>query len=286
MLRPRLIIPRAPRLCLVRPSRSYHTIPELQYVWKEDDKSPQLLTRFGFDQAWTQYQSFILNKLNRLTTAEPGQKNKWEGKDLKTVLLGTARDPESAAIFNHASMAHNNHFFFKHLANSTVKIPNSLRTDLETSFGSIETLRQQMVYTAAAMFGPGFVWLVKHQKNGGFLSYKVLTTYLAGSPYAGAHWRRQDVDLNTSVGSTERGIDTGRKYLENAAYGSGGKEPADNRMKLAPGGIDVVPVLCINTWEHVYLPDYGIAGKLQYAEKWWDFVNWELVAEEARVLKT
>jgi hypothetical protein len=68
MLRLRLRIPRAPRLGLVRSSRSYHTIPELQYVWKEDDKSPQLFTRFGFDTAWTQYQSFILNKLNQLTT--------------------------------------------------------------------------------------------------------------------------------------------------------------------------------------------------------------------------
>jgi len=219
------------------------------------------------------------------TSAEPGQKNKWESKDLKTTLLGTARDAESAAIFNHASMAHNNHFFFKHLSEGTVEIPGTLKNHLEASFGSIETLRQQMVYTAAAMFGPGFVWLVKHQQQGGFPTYKVLTTYLAGSPYPGAHWRRQDVDLNTAVGSTEKGMETARKYLEDTAYGATGRNSADQRHKFAPGGIELTPLLCINTWEHVYLPDYGIAGKLAFAERWWNFIDWNLVAEEAALKK-
>jgi len=68
MLRPRLRIPRVPLLGLARPSRSLHTVPELHYIWKEDGKTPGLLTKFGFDNAWTQYQSFILSKLNQLTT--------------------------------------------------------------------------------------------------------------------------------------------------------------------------------------------------------------------------
>jgi Fe-Mn family superoxide dismutase len=35
--------------------------------------------------------------------------------DPKTLLLNTARDPAQAMIFNYASMAHNNHFFFSSL---------------------------------------------------------------------------------------------------------------------------------------------------------------------------
>lgn len=41
----------------------------------------------------------------------------------KTLLLNTAREPDQAALFNHASMAHSNHFFF----NCLVRLPLPLR---------------------------------------------------------------------------------------------------------------------------------------------------------------
>lgn len=203
--------------------------------------------------------------------------------DLKSVLLETARDPELAHIFNYASAAHNNHFFFKHLAPAEVAIPATLRTQLELSFGSIETLRREMVNTAAAMFGPGFVWLVLSQPRGGFPTYKVLATYLAGSPYPGAHWRRQPNDMATAVGPTEPGLQTARQYLEDTAYGQGNVSAAAARRKeIAPGGIDLFPVLCLNVWDHAYLRDYGVGKKLEFAERWWHFIDWEKVHEEAK----
>ena len=166
-------------------------------------------------------------------------------------------------------MAHNNHFFFKHLAPSPVPMSDTLRMHLEQSFGSIETLRREMVNTAGAMFGPGFVWLVQVQQQGMFASFRVLPTYLAGSPYPGAHWRRQDVDLTTGVGSTEKGMETARKYLDDTAYGQGKASAAAlKRNQIAPGGINLTPVLCLNVWEHAYLADYGVGGKLAFAEKW------------------
>jgi len=202
--------------------------------------------------------------------------------ELKSVLLETARDPELAHIFNYASAAHNNHFFFKHLAPTTVPIPSGLQTQLETSFGSIETLRREMVNTAAAMFGPGFVWLVLSKPATGFVTFKVLPTYLAGSPYPGAHWRRQSNDLNTAVGPTEAGLVTARQYLEDTAYGQGRASAAAARRKeIAPGGIDLYPVLCLSVWEHAYLADYGVGEKLAFADRWWNFVDWEKVQDEA-----
>jgi superoxide dismutase, Fe-Mn family len=33
--------------------------------------------------------------------------------DTKSILIQTAREPDSASVFNYASMAFNNHFFFK-----------------------------------------------------------------------------------------------------------------------------------------------------------------------------
>lgn len=216
-------------------------------------------------------------------------------KHVKDILLATARNPgEDAVIFNHASMLHNNHFFFKHLSTKHVEMPQTLREYLEKSFGSVETLRQEMVYTAAAMFGPGFVWLVKVSQPGLPVAFKVLTTYLAGSPYPAAHWRRQDMDMNTQTGSwDDTAIQHGKAYLDNSSYGMANKRrgaAASERHNHAPGGTNVHPILCLNTWEHVWLWDYGFGasqggGKLKYAENWWKKIDWELVQKEANIHK-
>jgi Fe-Mn family superoxide dismutase len=207
-------------------------------------------------------------------------------------MLGTAREPDQAPTFNYASMIHNNHFFFKHLSPEPVPVPDPLRALLEKSFGSMETLRQEMVYTAASMFGPGFVWLVKTNQPGLPVAFRVLVTYAAGSPYPAAHWRRQDVDMSTAAsGIGEAGMETAKTYLENTAYGAGKRfgNPAAKRVEFAPGGTDLQPVLCLNTWEHVWLWDYGFGsgtgggGKLGYAERWWDRINWERVQKEANI---
>ena len=39
-----------------------------------------------------------------------------EGDTAKSLLIKHARQPEKAALFNYASMAHNNHFFFSGIA--------------------------------------------------------------------------------------------------------------------------------------------------------------------------
>ncbi len=203
-------------------------------------------------------------------------------------MLGNARDPAMAPLFNYASMAHNNHFFFKHLSPTPVEVPETLKAALEQSFGSMETLRREMIYTAAGMFGPGFVWLVKTSQPGLPNAFKVLATYAAGSPYPGAHWRRQAVDMNTEAGEkSEPALETARLYLNSSAYGAGRKPAA--KPGMAPGGTDLQPLLCLNTWEHVWLWDYGFGlgnvsgGKLAYTEGWWKKINWELVNKEANL---
>ena len=69
----------------------------------------------------------------------------------------------AASLFNHASMAHNNHFFFNALSTSPSPLERhpSMQQSLNNTFGSIETLKATFLDTAGAMFGPGFVWLVQ-----------------------------------------------------------------------------------------------------------------------------
>ncbi len=224
----------------------------------------------GFRLAWTEYQGFILAKLNALL-AGTGDEN----TSIHGIATKYARDPMSASIFNHASMAFNNEKFFSTF--STFPTPldapsvTQLRRLLEQDFGSIDTLRATMLDTAAAMFGPGFVWLV-HTEAG----FKILTTYLAGSPYPEAGYRRQGIDVNTT------GREDYKEYIDgvptnNAGafgkYSTAGREAAG----MPPGATKVTPVLCVNTWEHVWLYDYGIKGKSKYLAEWWEAVDWARV---------
>ncbi|KAL1880798.1 hypothetical protein VTK73DRAFT_4968 [Phialemonium thermophilum] len=259
-----------------------HHVPPLPHDFSQG--VPGLLSAEGFDIAWTQYMTLMMEKLNALTAG-----TEYEQKEVKTIVLNTAREPAEAPIFNHASMAHNNHFFFKRLSPKPVPVPESLRAALEESFSSLETLRREFVVTASAMFGPGFVWLVKVNSRDAAPAqanpFRLLTTYLAGSPYPGAHWRRQSVDRNTvAAGDPAAGPLAGPTTTSAAAAtGTAGKTPA-------PGGIDITPVLCLNTWEHVWLRDYGFGvggygGKRQFVEQWWETIDWEAVASDANITR-
>ena len=71
-----------------------------------------------------------------------------------------------------------------------------------------------------------------------------------------------------------------------AASNEVGAHGPSSRTDTAPGGIAVTPILCLNTWEHVWLPDYGIthegiSGKRLYAANWWEVIDWRTVAERA-----
>ncbi|CAK7235245.1 hypothetical protein SBRCBS47491_009228 [Sporothrix bragantina] len=283
--------------------RSIHHLP----ISRHDARVgvPNLLSAEGFDLAWTQHMTLMLNRLNQLVTGTD-----YEDRDLKNIVVDTARVPGLASIFNHASMAHNTDFFFKQLlpANATTskEIPATLRTAIEDNFGSPETLRREFAAIAQGMFGPGFVWLVKasglNSSGRGGDSLRLLTTYHAGSPYPGAHWRRQAVDMNTvgvesaaaAPGAEDSKVaDAARAWIDNqaAAAGSNNTLAASTSGQLdrrPPGGVDVIPILCLSTWEHVWLRDYGLGadgygGKAAFVEAWWNAIDWEAVSNLANL---
>ncbi|KAI9693900.1 MAG: hypothetical protein M1822_003171 [Bathelium mastoideum] len=225
--------------------------------------------------AWHDYQGLMVGKLNELTVGRPD-----ENKTARQLLLAHARNPLEAALFNHASMAFNNNFFFESLVGqkprspSGTEIPQPLADSLASSFGSLATLRDELIDTADAMFGPGFVWLVQTPD----MRFRLLATYLAGSPFKEAHTRLQAVDMNTqSVGSVGglTDADVRRQTEAQNSPGSFGNfaDGAANR----PGGLSVTPVLCVNTWEHVWVGLYGVQGKRLYLERWWSNVDWHVV---------
>jgi superoxide dismutase, Fe-Mn family len=134
-------------------------------------------------------------------------------------------------------------------------------------------LKLDFLATANAMFGPGFVWLAKNLERQGLV--QILCTYIAGSPYPAAHSRRQPVDMATHKSDASPG---------NQYAGSMGTY-AQNQKNLAPGALDVQPILCVNTWEHAWMMDYGINGKEEYLERWWERINWDVVFEHYNAVK-
>ncbi|KAL8370818.1 hypothetical protein RB595_000928 [Gaeumannomyces hyphopodioides] len=289
MLRPRIPLPRLGRLARIPQARFIHKLRPLKHDFAEKgigEEGHQFLSPEAVDFAYTQYQTLVLEKLNKLTVGqEDDLSNTPNG--LLSLITRTARDPNKAPTFNYASMAHNNEFFFNGLCHKGPPIPQELKQHLVEAFGSIETLRYEFLLTAFAMFGPGYVWLVRTRHPSTVTErFRLMVTYLAGTPYPEAHYRQQRTDMNTG-GNVDEWMASQRAAV--APAGPGG---AASRSKLepAPGGLKgVVPVLCLNTWEHVYLPDYGILtpegkeGKREYIYKWWDHVDWNVVADRANL---
>ncbi|PPJ54866.1 hypothetical protein CBER1_06061 [Cercospora berteroae] len=270
-----------------------HSVPPLAFDETFEEKGvPGLFSKDGYNLAWKQYQSLLVQKLNELTAGEP-----IADKDPKDLALIFARDPLNASLFNHASMAFNNHYFFNSLSTAPLPLYKApqLSESLVKTFGSIETLRETMLETATSMFGPGFVWLVwarnidnSSASRGSSLasrsgSWRILTTYNAGTPFPEAGYRQQGLDMANNTQNSyqawvqQQAMIPGNTAGAFGAYSHSGQAAA----KLPPGGTNVMPVLCVNTWEHVWLYDFGVAGKRQYLNDWWNAVDWGIVQERA-----
>lgn len=157
---------------------------------------------------------------------------------------------------------------------------SAMEWSLAQSFSSIDTLKAQFLETAYSMFGPGFVWLVRNNQrgaDGGIRGFHILTTYLAGSPLAGAHNRLQPADLNNENIVTARGFDNeslARSRVGNSVGAFGSTSKAAQKLQTSYGGIDIIPILCVNTWQHAWMLDWTINGKWQFLNAWWDRINW------------
>lgn len=242
------------------------------------DGVPGLFSDTGYRLGWTTYQKMMLQKLDELLAGEPD-----ENMDVKALLLKYARDPQNASVFNHASMAWNNHFFYQAMAMKPVELKNYklLEQSLIKTFGSIETLRTTFLDTAAAMFAPGFVWLVwckdaeapTATRSRG--SWRILTTYAAGTPFPEAGYRQQGIDTNNQSASSYE------KYQATNALGSFGSysQLGQDAAKIPPGGTSVAPVLCLSTWEHSYIYDFGLPKKQLYFNDWWKAIDWYRVEQ-------
>lgn len=261
---------------LPRYSRGIFTVPELPHLDKAKG-IPGLLSKEGLDVAWFQYQNYLIKQLNELT-----KDVSTEGWTLYNVMLRSYTDPNLRPLSYYASQAYNNQFFFESLDSSAdpsakigppsnkdrhvdisttlVNAPRDSDPDHEVllkaigrSFNDTVTLKELLLNRADAMFGNGYVWLVSTRHKGSFNpnhTLYVLNTYNYDTPFS----RETKVDSEAQESAD--------------AFGLGGSQAVTN----------MVPLLNINAWQHVYLTDYGVAGKRKFLENAFNCINWDIVA--------
>jgi Fe-Mn family superoxide dismutase len=80
---------------------------------------------------------------------------------LKQLVLATAGKPEHAAIFNNAAQAWNHAFYWRSLRPGGGGVPPlALKARIESIFGDLEALKEELGTAATTLFGSGWAWLV------------------------------------------------------------------------------------------------------------------------------
>lgn len=130
-----------------------------------------------------------VDKLNALI-AEEGM----ESLPLVELIRQTDGDAERAEIFNNAAQVWNHNFYWQCLKPRTRMTGNKPTDELarmiEDTFGSIDALKAELVKQAVALFGSGWVWLVRGD-NG----LKVVTTGNAEVPFERGHVPLLTIDV-------------------------------------------------------------------------------------------
>lgn len=238
-----------------RVARFLHQVPKLESheTWTQEG-IPGFLSPKGYNLAWTDYQNYLSTNLTLLTNG-----TSLEYKTPYQTLLHTAKQTTQQHVFHYASMAHNNHFFFQQLdtkENASKTKPSRFLMEklMHEDILDLDQLRNKLLTMAENTYGQGWIFLVETEDK----NLKFINCHNDGTPYYYA--KQQLLDLNG-------GIDEGNfSYLENL------KSRALNNEKDY-----TLPILAINYWDYMYIPDYGVTGKSDYLNKLWDHINWDVV---------
>jgi superoxide dismutase, Fe-Mn family len=101
------------------------------------------------------HQGYV-DALNQLVAGTP-----FADRPLKELVLATAGKPEQAALFHNAAQAWNHSFYWRSLSPRGGNVPPlDLKTRIDSIFGDLDSLKEQLGTAATTQFGSGWAWLV------------------------------------------------------------------------------------------------------------------------------
>ncbi len=113
-----------------------------------------------------------VDKLNELTAGK-----QYADMPLEQIIRQTVSDPEKKAIFNNAGQTWNHTFYWNGLRKGGKAPGGTLASNIDSSFGSLDELKKQLVDAGLTQFGSGWAWLAAEGDT-----IKVVKTPNAESP--------------------------------------------------------------------------------------------------------
>jgi Fe-Mn family superoxide dismutase len=142
-----------------------HELPDLGYSY---DALEPYIDKETMEIHHTKHHQGYVNKLN---TALEGHQDLQEKSALELLKdLDSVPSDIRTAVQNNGG-GHVNHSFFWPLLKKDVEMPNELKEEIESSFGSVDSFKKEFSEKAAKVFGSGWAWVVKDSTK-----LKIMTT--------------------------------------------------------------------------------------------------------------
>ncbi|MDD3608759.1 MAG: superoxide dismutase [Halothiobacillaceae bacterium] len=127
------------------------TLPELTYAYDALEKSIDART---MEIHHTKHHGAYVNNCNNAIAG-----TEWDEKSIEEILAHISKLP--AAVRNNGGGHYNHSLFWQLLSPNGGGRPSGvLGSDIESTFGSFDTFREQFSNAAATRFGSGWAWLV------------------------------------------------------------------------------------------------------------------------------
>lgn len=141
-------------------------LPKLQY---NPDALAPYISEETINFHYGKHHQAYVNNLNGLI---PG--TEFENAGLEDIIMKAA-----GPVFNNAAQIWNHTFYFESFSKSGRRQPiGPFAEELNRSFGSFDAFREEFSKSAAALFGSGWVWLVKSEDG----SMQIIQESNAGNP--------------------------------------------------------------------------------------------------------
>jgi len=129
------------------------TLPPLPYA--ENALEPAISAR-TVRLHYGKHNKGYVDTLNQLVTGTP-----FADMSLEELILSTAGKLEHARIFDNAAQAWNHAFYWRSLRPAgNGPLPLALEACIDSTFGRLEELKQELGSAATMLFGSGWAWLV------------------------------------------------------------------------------------------------------------------------------